>query len=269
MRSTDDISKYVKDLLTVAGFDSENTRGTLYEILYHEYMAVALYELMSTDDKETLKLTERKLKWFFCSRFFLKDKKKKIKENQENTPTPPKENKEKIKEKEEKTHTHEEKNKDEGIENRMEAFREECYTFIGTFDADLVTDFYNWYSQEDKDSGKMLFECQRFWNTKKRLVRWSKNHISADNTNAKIRLQKTKKTQAKEAASMEKQQMVAEIRMSDNERREKQQEESKRNQMLTADYLAKNPDGLMAKWARERKRTASPQPPPKRGGSEE
>lgn len=251
MIPTKDISQWVKDMLAVAGFDADNTCGTLYETLFHEYMAVKLFETLSDDDKLTVKNTERLLKLFFCCRFGLKETKKKIKENKESTPTPPKENKENIKEKKEKTHSHEEKKEADEIEKRKEAFREECYSYAGIYGTDCVADFYNWFSETTRKTGKMRFECQRFWDTKKRLERWSKNHISADNTNAKLRLQKTKKTQAKEAASVEKQQMVAEIRMSDNERREREQEESKQNQMLTSDYLAKNPDGILAKIARE------------------
>lgn len=252
MIPTKDISQWVKDMLTVAGFDTDNTEQKLYETLYHEYMAVKLFETLKDEDKMTINKTERLVKVLFESRFFLKEKKKKTKRTKENPPTPQIENKENIKEKKDKTHTNEEKKEADEIEKRKEAFYQECFSYVGIYGTDCVSDFYNWFSEPNRTNQKMRFECKRYWDTKKRLARWSKNHITADNTNAKLRLQKVKKTQEKEAASMEKQQMVAEIRMSDNERREKQQEESKKGHELTADYLARNPNGLLAKMAREK-----------------
>ena len=58
--------------------------------------------------------------------------------------------------------------------------------------------------------------------------------------------------------------MVAEIRQAADEQREREQEQSKQNQELTDDYLKRNPNGLLARWARERK----PTPDPSRGGGE-
>ena len=102
MIPTNDISQWVKDMLAVAGFDTDNTEQKLYETLYHEYMAVKLFEMLKDEDKMTVKKTERLVRLLFDARFNLKDNKKKTKENKENTPTPLKENKENPKEKIEK-----------------------------------------------------------------------------------------------------------------------------------------------------------------------
>lgn len=252
MIPTNDISQWVKDMLAVAGFDTDNTEQKLYETLYHEYMAVKLFEMLKDEDKMTVKKTERLVRLLFDARFNLKDNKKKTKRTKENPPTPQKENKENTKEKKDKTHTHEEKKEKEDFEKRKEAFLQECMLYVDTYGIDCIEDFYNWFSEPNRTNQKMRFESKRFWDTKKRLARWSKNHITSDNINAKLKLQKTKKTQAKEEKTVETQQLLAQERESENALREQAQEESKKGHMLTADYLARNPNGLLAKMAREK-----------------
>ena len=107
----------------------------------------------------------------------------------------------------------------------------------------------------------MRFEKERFWDTEGKLKMWVNSRFAVSDENAKMMLEETKKRSKKQTEAIEQQQAVAAIREKADARREQEQEQSKENRMLTADYLAKNPDGLMAKWARERKRTASPDGP--------
>ena len=78
------------------------------------------------------------------------------------------------------------------------------------------------------------------------------NRYSVSDTTAAIRLEKTKAKQAAATTEADKQKRVAAVRQQQDARREAEQERSKEGQMLAGEYLAKNPDSLLAKWARER-----------------
>ena len=112
----------------------------------------------------------------------------------------------------------------------------------------------------------MLWQSERSWNTAFRLAAWKNKSYSVNDEVAAIRLQKAKKKQADEMNAAEQQQTVAAIRAQADARREQEQEHSKENQMLTDEYLAKNPDGILARIARE-KRRLTPDPSPKGEGS--
>ena len=84
------------------------------------------------------------------------------------------------------------------------------------------------------------------------MAAWKNKSYSVNDEVAAIRLQKAKKKQAEEMNAAEQQQTVAAIREQADARRELELEHSKENQMLTDEYLAKNPDGILAKIARER-----------------
>ena len=257
--------QYVRDLLAVCGYSEDNTESHLYDLLFHQYMAAALYETASAADRTAVDAVTKKLKVFFQCNFKLKERKRRKKEKQENTPTPPKEEIDKEEEIEQKPHTHDKENLGLDFEKRLEAFHIECMSYSNKYSSEFIEDFFNWFSEPGRHSGKMRFECERFWNTGKRLARWSKNHISSDNSAAELRLQKAKEAQGEKAASVAKQQMVAEIRQAADEQREREQEQSKQNQELTDDYLKRNPNGLLARWAREKKKT-HPSPPCEGGG---
>ena len=96
-------------------------------------------------------------------------------------------------------------------------------------------------------------ETRRSWNLRMRLASWSKRSYCIDDRIAQIKLQKVEKRNEADTASKHYQQSVTAIREQDNERREREQEESKQNQELTDDYLKRNPNGLLARWAREKK----------------
>jgi len=253
------IEQYVRDLLAVCGYSEDNTESHLYDLLFHQYMAAALFETASAADRSAVDVVTKKLKVFFQCNFKLKERKRRKKEKQENTPTPPKEEIDKEEEIEQKnTHTAK-RDFSASLDERRDAFRIDCFSFIGQYDNESVNDFFNYWSEENEETRKMRFEEERYWSLERRIKRWMKNqYTSADNA-ATIRLKKTKASQSKEEKATEQLQAVAAIREQDNERREREQEQSKQNQELTDDYLKRNPNGLLARWAREK---AHPQPLP-------
>ena len=246
--------QYAKELIKICGYSSKNTESRLYALLYHQYAAIALYETASAADRSAVDAVAKRLKSLISIKFKLKERGGRKKEKQENTPTPPKEKIEKKEVPDKKKQKNEEQIYSSDFKKRELAFRQECDTFIGKYPSDCVMDFFLYWSDDGRHSGKMRFECERFWNIEKRLARWSKNHVYADNCAANLRLQKAKEAQGEKAASVAKQQMVAEIRQAADEQREREQEQSKQNQELTDDYLKRNPNGLLARFARERER---------------
>ena len=259
--------QYAKELIKICGYSSKNTESRLYALLYHQYAAIALYETASAADRSAVDAVAKRLKSLISIKFKLKERGGRKKEKQENAPTPPKE-------KIEKKEVPDKKNPDPikrvaslSLEERREAFRLECKTFIQQFPKEEVTKFFFYWSEEGRQDGKMRYETQRYWNTGRRLARWMKNRFTTGDENASLLLENTKKRTKKDVQATEQLQAVAAIREQDNERREREQEQSKQNQELTDDYLKRNPNGLLARWAREKKKT-HPSPPCEGGGGQ-
>ena len=70
------IKRYVSDLLTLSGLDLEgkSAAGTL---LFHAYVAVAMFELMDERERALIKGVQRRMKYFFFVEFQLKREKEK------------------------------------------------------------------------------------------------------------------------------------------------------------------------------------------------
>ena len=246
------IEKYVEDLLTVSGFTPDEGDGRLWSLLHHLYSAVAMYEHMTEEEKAVIKATQKKLRYFFETNCNLRKRKRTKNEREKVSPTPPLKEKEKEKEIELRTSVSAESGVLSLMAKRREKFRKECLAYVAKYDTGHLTDFFNYWSEESHHAGKMRFEAQRFWNLEKRLARWMQNQYSNEITGSAIRLEKTKAKQAAATTEADKQKRVAAERQQQDARREAEQERSKEGQMLTGEYLAKNPDSLLAKWARER-----------------
>ena len=69
------IERYVVDLLTVSAVNRDGSERSVYDTLYHLLMAVASFEQLSNDEKQLVKQMKKKLQYFFCARFSLKERK--------------------------------------------------------------------------------------------------------------------------------------------------------------------------------------------------
>ena len=121
------IERYVEDLLTVSGFRRDGAEQHLWLLLHHLYSAVAMYELMSAEDKVIIADTQKKLRYFFDSKCDLKERKRK--RDKEKSPLHPsyKERETEVKEKDEKQT---EQNTATG-DAVLEGFRKECLRHVG------------------------------------------------------------------------------------------------------------------------------------------
>lgn len=222
------IEGYVRCLLESWAVHEDGEERVVWETLHDLLMAVSRYELMSAAEKDMTTKLCKKLQYHFETKFSLKERKRKAKK--ENFPPNPL-----IKEKQTKEI---EKKHLSLVCDAKSAFREECLSYVGQYDTQLVTDFYNWWSEENPKTGKMRFEDMRYWNTKKRLERWVKNAFSSDNKAASERLTKARSKQAKEQSDVKVQQELAARREEANARLERQIEERKARAVTHEEWLA-------------------------------
>ena len=256
MKDYEKIERYVRDLLKLSGLDmdgeGECAMGTL---LFHAYVAVAMYELMGADERALIKGMQRRMKYFFTTTFNLRERKRKT--EKEILPPNPLLKEKENKEKEEKTTLSAGRTLSlplSDLEKRQNAFKMDIWNHRGDLDMDMLNDFYNYWTDVNPKTKKMRFEEQRYFSVGKRLQRWKKNEISNSIAASKIRLKRTQKQQAAEQTEAEKAQAAAAEREQENAAREARAEESRQQQMLTEDYIREHPDSLMAKIYNQKKK---------------
>jgi hypothetical protein len=248
------IKRYVSDLLNLSGLDleGESAAGTL---LFHAYVAVAMFELMDAEERALVKGVQRRMKYFFSSNFNLKERKRKT--AKEILPPTPLSIEKENKEKEEKTTLSAGRALSlplSDLEKRQNAFKMEIWNHRADLDMDMLNDFYYYWTDLNPKTKKMRFEEQRYFSVEKRLQRWKKNEISNSIAASKIRLKRTKKRDEQEQTEAEKNQAAAAERQQENAEREAKTAQSKQEQMLTEDYIREHPDSLMAKIYRQKKK---------------
>ena len=85
---------------------------------------------------------------------------------------------------------------------RQEAFAAELRTYDGIYTREALNDFFNYWAEENKETGEMLWETKKTWNLSKRLKRWVSNMYTNANSAAVIRMNRLKKQQATAASRM-------------------------------------------------------------------
>ena len=246
------IEQYVADLLELGGLPVEGEEQRVRTLLHHLYCAVAMFEGLSPEERALVAGMQKKFRYFFETNCNLKERKRKN-EKEKFPPAPPIKEKEK-KEKDEKNSLSVGDAFSDGsnfTEARKEAFRKECLKYIDVYDVQLVTNFFNYWSETNRKTGLMRWEMEKTWETKKRLARWVKNQFSKEITAADIRLERTKGKESKQAKVTEQQQLAAQLRQQQEEAERRKDEEAKANRMDSRDYVKINPNGFLAKLQRE------------------
>ena len=222
------IERYVSDLMTVSGVDREGKEQSVGLALYHLLMSAALRDLMDDDEKELFKALAKKVQYFFCTKLSLKERKE-TKKKKDFPPHPL------LKEKDKKET--EEKNplpREAGLEERRKAFYQECMKRKEFYSDRLISKFYNEFSQVNKDTGKMKFEEEKYWDIDNRLEKWSTNSFAISDELAALRLQKQKKL----GDAHERQQAAAQERTDANDRLEQEIAERKKKAITYKEWLA-------------------------------
>ena len=238
------IDNYVDGLLEYNGLrrDTKEQRARL--LLQHLYTAATMFSQMSDEEKLIIAAMEKKLGKIFSSMKICLKERKRRKDKEKIPPHPFR------KEKESK----EKADKILYIAERREAFHQVCLGYVGKYDVKRLADFYRYWSEENPRTGKMKFEGKRYWNLDSRLERWMNTSFCSDNTAAEIRLDRTRKRQAKESADSSQQQAIARQqqaiaaeREAENQQRELALEQSRQNSISLEEYAKKNPDSKLVK----------------------
>ena len=234
MIQIDAIERYVDQVLEINGF-CKGDKELLRQLLHRLYTAATMFHLMTDEQRALIGRIQTELSAIFVTKIVLKERKRKGRKRKI-PPTPPI----KVKEgqvKEQKTLS---------LAERREMFHQECLEYVDKFDNQQLSDFYNYWSEEDTKTNKMRFERQRFWNTERRLKRWINKSYASENTAASLRLERTKQNLSKEEAKAKskkadsaKQQQTATERDDANEKLFRQLEENKRNAVSYEEYLKK------------------------------
>ena len=248
------IERYVSDLLRLSGLDMEegSASGTL---LFHAYVAVAMYELMDAEERALIKGMQRRMKYFFSSNFSLKERKRKT-EKEILPPTPLSIEKEK-KEKEEKQRERAGREislEFSDFETRLNDFKMKVWNARGNIDTEMLNEFFFYWTDVNPKTGRMRFEEKRYFKVENQLKLWKENEFTSKNAAAKMRLNKARQKQTQEQTEVSQQQAAAALREQENAEREARTEKSRQEQMLTEDYIREHPDSLMAKIYRQKKK---------------
>ena len=231
------IDNYVDGLLEYNGLrrDTKEQRARL--LLQHLYTAATMFSQMSDEEKLIIAAMEKKLgKKFSPIKICLKERKRR--KDKEKFPPHPFRKEKEGKEKADKILY---------IAERREAFHQACLGYVGKYDVKRLADFYRYWSEENPRTGKMRFEGKRYWNLESRLERWMNTSFCSDNTAAEIRLDRTRKRQAKESADSSQQQAIAAEREAENQQRELALEQSRQNSISLEEYAKRNPDSKLVK----------------------
>ena len=218
------IECYVSDLLECSAVGRDGAEATVYDALYRLLTAVSLYELMSDEEKALFVALKKKLQYFFCARFNVKERK----ETKKKKIIPPNPRiKEKAKKETEEKETEQNTAAGDAV---LEGFRKECLHYIGQYGQELVADFFYYWKQVDKETGKRLFEGKRCFDIDSQLRAWSKSEFTLSKETAALRLSKLKQKQGSAVSAQE--------RSDDNARLEQEIEERKRNAVSYEEWLA-------------------------------
>ena len=233
------IEQYVRCLLESWAVHDDGDEQGVYCTLFHLLMAVCRYELMPADQRLLTTALTKKMQYFFETKFSLKERKRKT--TKEKFPLKPLLKEKQTKEKEENAYIYV-----CDANDAKEAFRNECLGFVGQYDKQLVMNFFNWYSMESPTTGRMRFQDEPYWDTRKRLEVWVNNPISTNSVVASEHLKKVRGKQQKASDEERRNKELAAERERANAELERQRAESKAGAVSREEWLA-------MKAARERR----------------
>ena len=225
------IEGYVRCLLESWALHEDGEERVVWETLHDLLMAVSRYELMSATEKDMTTKLCKKLQYHFETKFSLKERKRKAKK--ENFPPNPLLKEKQTKEKEENAYIYV-----CDANDAKETFKNECLGFVGQYDKQLVMNFFNWYSTESPTTGRMRFQDEPYWDTKKRLEVWVNNPISTNSVAASENLKKVRGKQRKEGDEERRSKELAAERERANAELERQHAESKAGAVSREEWLA-------------------------------
>ena len=228
----------IDKLLSDRGLTEEGKEQAVRLLLYHLYTAIDIYRFMTFAEKNKAGYWYRVFRSSFSLRGFLKERKRK--RDKEKSPLHPsyKERETMLKEKSEKMSLCNGRESN-GLEKRQRAFWNELLQYEERYGREMLLKFYAKWAEETADKTMMLWETQKSWSTKLRLLAWSKRKYQKDDEAAELHLQQVKNRRGRQPTiDTARQQAIAQERQDDNVRLEQEIEERKRNAVSYNDWLA-------------------------------
>jgi flagellar motor component MotA len=77
--------------------------------------------------------------------------------------------------------------KEKDIIERKEVFKKQIFQFQNQFSKEVLNNFYNYWTEENRQTGRLKFEDEKYWNLESRLHNW-KQFTTNKKEQAKINL---------------------------------------------------------------------------------
>ena len=81
---------------------------------------------------------------------------------------------------------------------RKDEFYKSLIPFLSTYGKDMIRDFFDYWSEQNKSGTQMRFEKQPTWEIAKRLATWNKRDTFKNQNNGNTKIQSTSSREAKE-----------------------------------------------------------------------
>ena len=236
------IEANVDQTLELRGLVKEGNEQQVRLLLYHLYVSVSIWNLMSFADKMNTQKWKRFLNDVFTLKNYLKKRtKKKAKEAPLPAPTP---QEKEIKEKEVEITIKGKRDFDATVMRKQEEFWKTLMPYKEKYGQSMLERFQAYWAAPVNGTTTLLWEKTKTWSVSYRLKSWSKSPIELNAQNAEIRLERTRKKNAQQAVNTEAQKQIAAQREADNARREKELAESKAQAASMAEVTQGDPNRL-------------------------
>ena len=231
------IEQRVINLLENSPIEHEGDKQPLRQALFHMMMTAGIMDTMSDEQKAEVIRMKKHLEFFFSTK--LNIRKRKRKEKKKASPHTP------YKDKAEKEREIEGESSGEGVLNfgaddltvRKRAFWNELLKRESIYGRAMLQDFFDYWGEESRTKGMLLYEKRTHWNLDSRLRKWSKNSQTLANAEAADRIKRRLKKQ-KEGEEERRSKELAAEREEANARREAEIEKSKAGAVSYEEWLA-------------------------------
>ena len=207
-----------------------------------------MYDNLSVEERKKADSVIELTKRMFFSKFILKERKRQRKEKKNLPQSPSDKEKEKIKEKVEKTTPTAAGAKPILDEDQLK-FWNECAIYINNpYDEEMVRNFFHYWAEKDKKTGKMLWQTKRTWNTAFRLISWSKKSFTMRDEAASIDLNKRKQREAQQGGVQQKTKSVGIFRTHEPSKQEVKIARIEKSKDEYEEYLKTHPNSRLEKY---------------------
>ena len=234
------------------GLNEKSAELPIRQLMHHLLMARVMYETMTAEERKAVNDWQRKTKFSIDAKCVLKEGESKQRKEKSPSALPYKE-KEKKERDDKTTQTAAGASSDvsDFFKARKEAFRKECFSYRDKYPEVDFEAFFDYWSEKMKRREMMKWETKQSWELENRIRAWKKKCYTVNDTEANIRLERTKGRASQQERDSQQQQLAAQVRRQQEEIERQKDAETKANSMSIDEYIKQNPDSMMAKMYRE------------------